>query len=72
MNDNDLGQNDPMILPTPGEQGAFRCSMCGNGRLRIGWAPEEDHAITVRLYCPSCGNWYDWLVQLGVPDMLRN
>jgi len=72
MSANDLGQYDPMIRPAPGEEGAFHCALCGNCFLRIGWAPEDDHAITVRLYCPNCGNWFDWLMQLGVPGKLRN
>jgi len=64
--------DDPLILPTPGEQGAFRCAMCANGKLRIGWRPENDDAITVRLYCPLCGNWFDWLLRLSVPEEAKN
>ena len=64
--------NDPLILPSPGEQGAFHCALCANGKLRIGWEPGEDHTIIVRLYCPRCGNWYDWLLRLGVPEGVKN
>ena len=72
MSASDIGQDDPMIRPTPGENGAFRCAICANGKLRIGWRPETDHAITVRLYCPTCNNWFDWWLNMRVPEEVKN
>ena len=59
--DNDRGQLDPMIMPSPGHEGAFMCAQCRSRHISVSVIQED--GLAIRLACPVCLNYLDFALE---------
>lgn len=53
---------DIMVRPSPGETGAFRCSICGSAHVGV-VVNSVEAEVYVRIVCRECRNFLDFVTR---------